>query len=201
MPSQEQGELELKHIGILRKAFASMQPMMIEFEGPGWSGKVHVANGAVERGEESVTTLRNALSRPVTRFTWNAAGPLASPEPARSLFQHAITDMKIDSQRLLAYKDGLSRLPAVQVRAGTLFRFGLDEVKEFQTLYQMSLRGGVNIAEYLQLVTDFTVLHRRITVVLITYCLGDLLPATPRKSTDQRQVMASKILARLRRDA
>lgn len=201
MPIQEQGELELKHIGFLRKAVTGNQPLLIRFEGPGWSGALHVADGAFERGEESITTLRKVLTMPVTRFSWDAASPLANPESARIIFQHAVAGMKIESQRLLAYKDTLSRLPPVQVRAGTIFRFGLDEVKEFQILYQMSLRGGVSVADYLQLVTDFTVLHRRISVVLITYCLGDLLPATPRKSTNQRQVMASKILARLRRDA
>lgn len=200
MPSQEQGELELKHIGFLRKAIASKQPLVVDFEGPEWSGRLHVADGAFERGEASITTLKNALTRPVTKFSWSAATPVAAPESARAIFQYAVTGMKIDSQRLLAYKDGLSRLPAVQVRAGTLFRFGLEEVREFQALYQMSLRGSVSMADYLQLVTDFTVLHRRVVVVLIAYCLGDLLPATPRKSINQRQIMASKILARLRRD-
>lgn len=201
MPFQEQGELELKHIGFLRKAIASKKPLVADFEGPAWSARLHVADGVFERGEASIEALRNALAMPVTKFSWNAATPPAAPESARTIFQHAVAGMRIDAQRLLVYKDALSRLPAVQVRAGTLFRFGLEEVKEFQALYQMSLRGGVNIADYLQLVTDFTVLHRRVTVVLIAYCLGDLLPATPRKSTSQRQVMASKILARLRRDA
>lgn len=194
---QNQADNELKHIGLLRKAIANKHPVHICFEGPEWEGSLQVCNGMINHSEEDLMALRKAVAKPVTHFCWESGGVLNRPDLACSVMRRALAEEQLDSGRLWLYQQVFSKMPPVQIRAGSLFSFSLgSEVKEFQKLYLRSLKEGVRVADYLNSATNPMILNQRIEVVMISYCAGDLV--LPRaKPVDQRQVMASKILSRL----
>jgi len=202
MPVQEQKSTELKHISLLRKVLIGNHSVSIHFDGGQWRGMLKFSNGMLELNEETVQCLTNIFCFPVFKFRWeNSPALLSDMLDPKLAFHRALAGFRLDQNYMDNYKIVFSRLPSVHVKAGTLFRLNMEDMKHYKILYQLGLsEQGVSISEYLN-VQDPSILLRRIRIVLTCYCLGQFVPVNDaiRQVSASRQGIAGKILARLRR--
>jgi hypothetical protein len=203
MPTQEQASTELKHISLLRKALIGKVGLAIDFEGWDWRGRIVLFDGMIDANDDAMSCLTNIFSKPVFKFSWQPVlSPVAHPLEPKLAFYRALTGMRLDEKHLLNYKSVFSKLPPVRVKAGTLFRLNMEDMKHYKMLYHIGLaEQGAQISEYLN-VSDNALLLRRVRIVLTCYCLGQFVPVAnaPKKETSKMS-MASRILSRLRRAA
>lgn len=202
MPSHEQVSTELKHISLLRKLLTGGHSVRINFDGGEWRSQLKLANGVLESTEEAVPCLANIFSYPVFRFSWeNSPTPLSDGLDPKLAFYRALVGLRLDDNYLQNYQQVFSKLPPVHVKAGTLFRLNMEDMKHYKILYQLGLgEHGVRISDYLN-VQDRNLLLRRVRIVLTCYCLGQFLPAAAieAEANTSKKSMARRILARLRR--
>jgi len=202
MPVQEQKSTELKHISLLRKVLVGNHSVQIHFDGGQWRGMLKISDGMLEMNEETVQCLTNIFSFPVFRFGWeNSPAKVSDTLDPKLAFYRALAGLRLDQNYMENYKAVFSTLPPVHVKAGTLFRLNMEDMKHYKILYQLGLsEQGVRISEYLN-VQDPSVLLRRIRIVLTCYCLGQFVPVndSARQASGSRQGIAGRILSRLRR--
>lgn len=210
----EQEEFELKHIALLRKVIMEKRSGVASFEGRDWAAVITFDRGVL-LDENLAEDLANILQGPVFRFNWvdsigRQEGGVVAPTLPRQAFSQAIAILDLRENRLAAYREMFSKLPAVTVRFTTSFRFDLEYQKLFQQLYQMAMAAeGAKLKDYFSAASGGVELRKRMNVVIAIYCLGDLLPAIKRakaaapsaasvtRPTETNNVV-SRIMARLR---
>jgi len=203
MPTQEQASTELKHISLLRKALIGKVGLAIDFEGWDWRGRIVLFDGMIDASDDAMSCLTNIISKPVFKFSWESVlSPISQPLEPKLAFYRALTGMRLDEKHLHNYQSVFSKLPPVRVKAGTLFRLNMEDMKHYKMLYHIGLsEQGVQLSEYLD-VDDHALLLRRVRIVLTCYCLGQFVPvATAAKKETVKMSVAGRILARLRRAA
>ncbi len=209
----EQGESDLKHIALLRKVIMEKRSGIASFEGRDWAAVITFDRGVL-LGENVSESLATILQGPVFRFNWvDSIGRqdegMTIPTLPRLAFSQAIAELDLRENRLLAYREMFSKLPAVTVRFTSTFRFNLEYQRLFQHLYQMAMAAdGVHLADYFDEASGNVELRKRMNVVIAIYCLGDLLPAIKRAAAandaasvtqpTETATVVSRIMARLR---
>ena len=160
-----------------------------------------MSDGMIESNDGTISCLTNIFSLPVFRFSWQtSSSPPSSPLEPKLAFYRALMGIRLDECHLVNYQTVFSKLPPIHVKAGSLFRLNMEDMKHYKILYHMGLaEQGVRISEYLN-VHDHSILLRRIRIVLTCYCLGQFIPVKSIKETTKMS-MASRILARLRKKA
>lgn len=177
----EQGESELKHITLLRKVIMGRRSGQAWFEGSNWRLNIPFDHGVLLLENNVSETLGRVLREPVLRFSWREdlfqADDMAIPIMPRSAFSQTLAALDLPEDRVANYLQMFSRFPAVKVRLTPVFRFDLEYQELFQELFQMAMTaGGAHLSEYFADSAGGEGLRKRSNVLLVLYCLGDLLP-------------------------
>lgn len=212
-----QKEQDIKHIALLRKVIMDRRSGVALFEGTGWTVTIPFDHGVLLLGDDAPELLGRVLQKPVLRFSWRDTVQQAENMPIpilpRMAFAQVISRLSLPPDRQAVYRQMLSRLPAIKVRFTSVFRLDHEYQELFQEFYRMSLAAGsIQLGEYFAASAGGDDLPKRTNIVLVLYCLGDLLSAPKKEethggsgrqpvsavSTADKANVVSRILMRLR---
>jgi|GEM_PF-3343076 len=197
-----------RHLTMLRKALTSSRSGTFDLIGKGWSGSLQLTgNHMLDGRSESVDALSHALSQPVESFFWTElpVNSTCTMEPG-AVFGQAINNVQFDEHYQERCAEAFAKLGTARLRGSIVNYLSRSARIDYQLLFRLGLSArGADLGQFLYSGCEET-RERRLRVLLMAYCLGDLVPvvsevqAVPESASrpSDRSGIVGRILNRLR---